>query len=126
MALKQPESVDECLYFTRRKFDPKGHAMAWAFRKECPKCKKGLMKKPKKTSPTYDCPACGYSEPKTEHEESATINIEYVCPSCGHAGETTTPYKRRTWQGVKAFVFTCQACNEKIGLTKKMKEPKKK
>ncbi len=124
--MKQPESVDECLYFTRRKFEPKGGAVAWVFRKQCPKCKEGLMKKPKKTSPTYDCPKCGYAEPKKEHEETAELNIEYECPKCGHKGETTVEYKRRTWQGVKAYVFKCEECGEKIGLTKKMKEPKKK
>lgn len=83
------------------------------------------MRKPKKTSPTYDCPVCGYTEPKKEHESSAIINIEYLCPECGHAGETTAPYVRKTWKGVKAYVFVCQSCNAKIGITKKMKEPKK-
>ena len=126
MALKQPESVDECLYFTRRALVPKGTIMAWAFRKGCPQCHKGLMRKPKKTSPTYDCPECGYSEPKAEHIKGIVLNVEYTCPSCGHSGEATTEYRRKTWQGVKAYVFTCQQCGEKIGVTKKLKDPKKK
>lgn len=125
MALRQPESVAETVYFTRRKLEPKGSIVAWAFRKECPKCK-ALMKKPKKTSPSYDCPKCDYKEPKVVHEESLTVNVEFVCPSCDHAGETTTPYKRKTWLGRKAFVFNCTNCNEKIGITKKMAEPKTK
>lgn len=82
------------------------------------------MKKPKKTSPTYDCPECGYTEPKGSYEESVEVNIEYVCPECNHAGETTAPYKRKTWKGAKAFVFICQSCNAKIGITKRMKDPK--
>ncbi len=126
MTLTQPGSVDECLYFTRRALVPKGKIVAWAFRKECPQCHKGLMKKPKKTSPTYDCPQCGYAEPKAEHEAEITVNVEYVCPFCGHAGEATTEYKRKSWQGVKAYVFPCAQCKERIGVTKKLKEPKQK
>ncbi len=125
MALKQPDSVDECVYFTRRALGPKGRVTAWAFWKECPQCHKGLMKRPKKTSLTYDCPSCGYAEPKAEHEAGLVVNVEYVCPSCGHAGEATTEYKRKSWQGVKAYLFSCAQCKEKIGVTKKLKDPKK-
>jgi len=125
MPLKQPESVDECLYFTRRKLLPKGMVMAWAFRKHCPKCHKGLMKKPKKTALSYVCPACSYEEEKKAHENGVIVNVQYTCP-CGHAGEATTEYQRKSWQGVKAYVFTCEACKQKIGITKKLKEPKKK
>jgi len=122
--LKQPESVDQCVYFTRRKIGQKGKIVAWVFRKECPRCKE-LMRKPKKTSPTYDCPACGYAEPKAAHEASLVVNVDYVCPECGHAGETTTEYKRKNWHGVKAYVFVCGQCKAKLGITKKLKEPKK-
>lgn len=125
MPLKKPESVEECIYFTRRQLEPKGSIMAWAFRKECPQCHNGLMKKPKKTSKVYICPNCGYEEDVKAHEESLVINVEYVCPYCGHEGEATTEYKRKTWKGVKAYVFTCEQCKEKIGITKKMKDPKK-
>ncbi len=83
------------------------------------------MKRPKKTSLTYDCPSCGYAEPKAEHEAGLVVNVEYVCPSCGHAGEATTEYKRKSWQGVKAYLFSCAQCKEKIGVTKKLKDPKK-
>lgn len=120
--MRAPESVQECVYFTRRA-DPK--LIAWAFRKPCPKCK-ALMKKPKKTSPTYDCPECGHTESKAEHEQSLIINVQYVCPFCRHEGATTTEYKRKSWQGVKAFVFLCEDCGQKIGITKKLAEPKKK
>ena len=127
MALKRPDSVDECLYFTRRALLPtKGKIVAWAFRKRCPKCRNALMAKPKKTSPTYDCPACGYTEPKAEHIADMVLNVEYTCPACSFSGETTTEYKRKPWQGVKAYIFACGKCGEKLGVTKKLKEPKKK
>ncbi len=126
MALQFPENVNECVYFTRRALVPKGKIVAWALRKQCPKCKKGLMAKPKKTSPTYDCPSCGYAEEKKAHEAGLAVSVQYVCPACGKSGETTTPYQRKSWNGVKAYVFSCLACGEKIGITKKLKEPKKK
>jgi predicted RNA-binding Zn-ribbon protein involved in translation (DUF1610 family) len=127
MALKQPESVDECVYFTRRALLPtKGRIVAWAFRKRCPKCRKGVMAKPKKSSPTYDCPSCGYAEPKAEHIADIKLNVEYTCPACGFSGEAQTEFKRKSWQGVKAYVFSCGKCGEKIGVTKKLKEPKRK
>jgi len=36
MTLKRPESMEECVYFTNRVIGD-GRAMAWVFRKECPK-----------------------------------------------------------------------------------------
>ncbi|MCX6708190.1 MAG: hypothetical protein NTW67_00875 [Candidatus Woesearchaeota archaeon] len=48
MPLKQPESVDECVYFTRRTID-KGHVMCWAFKEKCPKCGKALV---------FECAKC--------------------------------------------------------------------
>ncbi len=132
MALKEPESMEEVVYFTRRSLEPKGKLKAWAFKKECPECHKALMGKPvekgkvKIRATEYVCPNCGYSEPKAEHEATLEVSVKYTCPHCEHEGETTIPFKRKTWQGVKAFVFTCDGCGEKIGITKKMKEPKKK
>jgi predicted RNA-binding Zn-ribbon protein involved in translation (DUF1610 family) len=126
MALKQPGSVDECIYFTRRALLPtKGRIVAWAFRKRCPKCRKALMAKPKKNSPTYNCPNCGYTEPKVTHITDIKLNVDYTCPACGFSGEAQTEFKRKSWQGVKAYVFSCGKCGEKIGVTKKLKEPKK-
>jgi len=132
MALTYPESMDECVYFTRRAIDS-GKIMAWVFREQCPQCNKGLMAKPvddktgkvKVRSPEYLCTECGYSVPKKEYEETLTVNIAYTCPHCKHQGETQTPYKRKTYQGVKAIVFECDECGKKIPITKKMKEPKK-
>ncbi len=74
----------------------------------------------------YVCPACGYTEEKILHEKGLEVSVQYVCPHCEHKGEAITPYERKSYQGVKAFIFNCESCNEKIAITKKMKEPKKK
>ena len=127
MTLKVPESMDECLYFTNR-----GEILAWAYKKECPKCHKARMGKPvvkgkiKIRAKEYVCPECGYTEEKQEHEESLTIECTYTCPECGKEGEATGPYKRKSYKGVKAFVMECEHCHAKIPLTKKLKEIKKK
>ena len=132
MALKQPESMDELVYFTRRKTD-KSKIIAWVFREPCPECGKGLMQKPKGSNgkvkvraKEYVCPECKHEAPANEYEETLTLNIEYTCESCGKDGEAQAPYKRKTFQGVPSYVFECEHCNTKIPITKKMKEPKKK
>ncbi len=130
-----PESMDECIYFTRRKFDANnGKIIAWVNKKVCPKCSKAKMGKPinpktgrpKIRADIYECPLCGFSEPKDEHEESLMVEVIYTCPYCGYSGEAITPYKRKTWEGVKAYVFECGGCGRKIGITKKMAASKKK
>lgn len=139
MALRQPESMDECIYFTKRGIGDKGKAMVWVFREMCPKCKKGLMGKPRdgKTgkvkirADTYECPECGYSVNKEEYEDTLTANISYVCPKCEHKGEVQVPFKRKKTHvfddekqkkvAVDALVFQCEKCNERILITKKMK-----
>ena len=137
MLEKKPESdaeIEKLVYFTQRKISPNGHATAWVYRQKCPKCGKGLMGKPRdeKTgkvkirAPEYVCPECGYSVEKKAYEESLTANIEYKCPKCRNEGELQIPYKRKTFQGVPSLLFECQKCGEKIAITKKMKEPKKK
>lgn len=152
MALKKPNSVEECVYFTNRIIElpaslrtdsqaGHGRAMAWVFRKECPKCRKGIMGKPQihsrrnpqknmgkvdKKADHYVCYSCGYTESNEQVENSLVINVEYKCPHCGNEGETTTEYKRKTFEGVPSYVFECQKCRKKIGLTKKLKESKKK
>ena len=132
MQIKKPSSVEECVYFTNRTFD-NGRAMAWVFRKECPKCKKGIMGKPMKKNNKIDkkadhyvCYKCGYTESNDQVENSLVINVDYKCPHCGFEGETTTEYKRKSFEGVPSYVFECQKCRKKIGLTKKLKEAKKK
>ena len=132
MALKKPASVKECVYFTNRVSDS-GRAMAWVFKKECPKCKKSIIGKPlkkngkiDKKAENYVCYSCDYQENNEQFENSLIINIEYKCQHCGNEGETTSEYKRKNFEGVPSYVFECQKCRKKIGLTKKLKEAKKK
>ena len=128
-----PDSMEHCVYFTRRATPAIGKVIAWVERQQCPKCKKGMMSKPKDEkrvtfkvrSTEYVCEECGYTEEKGEHEAKLTCNIHYTCPKCGHAGETSAPFKRKTFQGVPAIVYACK-CGEKFGISKKMKEGKKK
>lgn len=130
MALQEPESMEEIVYFTRRTIRD-GKVMAWVYKKECPKCHKAKMGKPvekgqvKIRAKEYKCPECGYTEEKAEHEESLKLEAKYTCPHCGKEGEGTTPYKRKTFEGVPSYVVECQHCGQKIGITKKMKEGKK-
>lgn len=74
----------------------------------------------------YVCPNCGHSEERTAYEESLTANIQYTCGKCGNAGEQQIQYKRKNVDGTKALVFNCDKCKERILITKKMKDPKKK
>jgi len=131
MTLKKPTSMEECLYFTNRIMDS-GRAMAWVLRKECPKCKNGAMGKPKKKggridkkAEYYACYSCGYQESDEQFENGLVLNVEYKCPYCGNEGEATSEYKRKTFEGVPSYVFECEKCRKKIGLTKKLKESKK-
>ncbi len=133
VALKHPESMDECIYFTRRA-DGAGKTMCWVFKEKCPKCGKALMGKPvddktgsvKIRAKEYVCPNCKHTEEKVAYEEKLTANIAYTCPKCKHNGEIQILYKRKTVDGVKALVYNCQKCGEKLLVTKKMKVPKKK
>ena len=135
MALKMPESMDECFYFTNRTLEGgKGSVIAWVRRPKCSKCGKGVMGKPvdpktgkvKKRADIYVCPECGYEVSVEELNPTLNVEIRYKCPFCGNEGEATTEYKRKKYKGVDAYVFTCGKCGEKIGITKKMKKPKEK
>ncbi len=136
--VKEPTSMNELVYFTNRKIGD-GNVVAWVYRKECPKCGKALMGKPKdeKTGKTkirakeYICPECGYKVDKEKYEETLTCEIKYTCPKCKHQGEIEVPFKRKKIQifdekkqkkvAVKAIIFECENCGEKIAITKKMK-----
>ena len=93
-------------------------------------CRKAKMSKPidKKTggvkirAKEYTCPICAHTVSKDEFEPTLDMEIEYTCPACGKSGEATTPYKRKKFKGVDAYVFECRDCHEKILLTKKMKD----
>lgn len=126
MALKFPTSMDECLYFSNRSVG-QGQVTAWVYRKTCPKCRKVKMGKPvdkgkvKTRAAEYVCPSCGFTEGKTEHEESLTLEAQYTCPFCGKEGESTGQYKRKKLKGVDAYLVTCQHCGKNIPITKKLK-----
>ncbi|MEW5896104.1 MAG: hypothetical protein AB1668_00285 [Nanoarchaeota archaeon] len=129
MSLKEPQSMDECLYFTNRSIG-NGQVMAWVYRKLCPKCKKAEMGKPvekgkvKMRADEYVCPSCGFTENKKEHEESLILEAKYTCPRCGKEGEYSGEYKRKNYQGVPSYIIICEHCQEKMPLTKKLKDVK--
>ncbi|MBS3123635.1 hypothetical protein J4437_03280 [Candidatus Woesearchaeota archaeon] len=131
MALKIPNSMEECLYFSNR-FIGDEQLMAWVYRKTCPKCKKAKMGKPvvkgkvKTRADIYECPSCKYQEEKVAHEESLQLEAQFTCPKCKKEGESKAEYKRKHFQGVPSYVIECPHCHEKIPLTKKMKNIKKK
>ncbi|NTV24353.1 MAG: hypothetical protein HGA85_08370 [Nanoarchaeota archaeon] len=131
MALKIPDSMDEVVYWTNRNIDS-GKVIAWARRTACPACKKGMMAKPsekgkiKIRASYYICTECSHKIDKAEYEDTLTAEIIYTCPHCGFSGETSVPYKKKKTQGVEAVIFSCDKCKEKVLITKKMAEPKKK
>jgi uncharacterized CHY-type Zn-finger protein len=130
--MKEPESMDEVVYFTNRSIG-NGNARVWVFKQLCPKCGKGLMGKPidekgKKAirAKEYVCPECKHSVEKQEYEETLTADAKYTCPQCAFSGETSVPFKRKNIQGVKTLRLTCSKCKAPIDVTKKMKSPKDK
>jgi uncharacterized CHY-type Zn-finger protein len=132
MALREPESADECVYFTRRGTG-KGAVMAWVFRDACPKCKKGLMSKPfnakagkfKIRAKIYVCPECGYEVAAEEYLATLHCNIKYCCQFCGFSGEARVPYKKVKFQGVPSVVFECGKCRQKLAIGQLKKEKAK-
>ncbi len=128
--LRQPESLDECVYFTQRSLENgRGSVRVWVFRQSCPKCLKAVMGKPKDSrgrvktrASEYVCPGCGHSVEKRAFEDSLAANAEYQCPGCGHNGEAQIPFKRKNINGIQTIRFDCGKCNGNIDVTKKMKE----
>lgn len=129
MALKQPTSMGDLVYFTNRSIG-KGKAKVWVFRKECPECGSPMGKpkdkkgKVKTRAKEYVCYNCSHQEEKQAYEDSLIANCEYICPGCGFKGETQIPYKRKNIDGVKTLRANCEKCNSNIDITKKMKEKK--
>ena len=131
MALKEPESMEEIVYFTRREID-NGKIMAWVSKEKCTKCNKAMMGKPRDKNgkaqiraKEYTCPECGYTVEKKEYEESLTASIKYTCPHCSFEGEIQVPFKRKSVKGVQTLRFQCGKCSKDIDVTKKMKAMKK-
>jgi len=127
MSVKEPNSMNEVIYFTRRSIGS-GKVVAWVYKEDCSKCGKAKMGKPvvkgkvKIRAKEYVCPSCGNSEPKEAHEESLTLEAKYTCPHCNKEGEGTCPYKLKSFKGAKSYIVECEHCNEKIPVTKKMKK----
>ena len=130
--------MDDCVYFTNRTIG-EGKIKAWALREQCPKCKQGLMQKPrdpktgkyKLRAKEYECPSCHFQAPIEEYEGTLTMSILYTCPKCKKSGELQTPFKRKKVKmfdeekgkdvTVDAVQFLCQHCQQKMYVTKKMK-----
>ena len=101
MSLRMPESMDECIYFTRRKFDTNnGKIIAWVYKKNCPECGEKMGKpldektgRPKIRADTYECPACN---------EPVCKSCTAVCKEC----EETFCKDCLTEEGL------CQNCEE--------------
>lgn len=129
-----PESMDDLLYFTNRKLPNGTKIIAYVERKRCPECGEADMGKPinektgrpKTRSKTYECPECGYEESKKEHEKSLELQIQYTNPEATKLKKTTSPYERRTWRGMKAFIFHNEFLDERYGITKRLKIKKDK
>lgn len=135
----EPTSMEDLVYMTRRALGD-GLLMAWVYRGDCPKCKKGKMGKPKdpKTgkpkirAKEYVCPECNHTVEKVEYEETLTCEVKYKCPHCKKDGEAAVPFKRKNVSvmdeekgkkvSVKAVKFACQHCDGQILIVKKMKK----
>src|SRR3989338_10429224 len=136
MSLTLPKSTNECVYFTNRN-TAKGKLKCWVPKEICPKCKKGLMAKPRdpKTgkpkirATVYECPDCKHSVPVQAYEDTLTANIIYTCPKCSNNSEIKIPFKRKKVKmfdeelqketTADALQFQCSKCSEKINVTKK-------
>lgn len=132
----EPESMDELVYFTNRSLGEagEGYIICWVKREKCPKCKVGMMAKPKdpKTgkpkirATEYVCPECSFSMEKKAHEASLKAQANYKCPECGNENCAEVPFTRKKIQGVDTLRFNCGKCKANIDVTKKMKAKKMK
>ena len=135
--IKEPQSVEQCLYFTNRLIG-EGKIKAWAYKQKCPKCSKSLMTKPKDAkgkikirSTEYTCESCHFTMPEQEYEETLHAEILYTCPHCKNNGEATIPFIRKKVRmlneetgkksSVEVLRFQCSKCKKDIDITKKMK-----
>lgn len=137
MDIREPASMDECVFFTRRTIGEKGKIAAWVLRDKCPQCKQGVMGKPRdeKTGKVkirakeYVCPQCSFSMEEEAYENTLQINIKYTCPHCGGQGTTQQPFlfkKMKTddpespgsKKTAKVIRFSCSACKKDIDLVR--------
>ena len=135
--LKEPNSMDECVYYTLRDIG-KGKIRCWVYKQKCPKCGKALMGKPrdekgkiKIRAKEVQCPSCKYTLDEKEYEDGLTAEANYTCPNCGKQGEAKTPYKRKKVKimdeedgklvTVDVLRFNCEHCKANIDVSKKMK-----
>ena len=132
--MRQPKSMSELVYFTRRK-DEFGLVKLWVFRENCPSCNNAQMGKPvdpktkkvKSRAKEYVCPECNHIIEKEEYEDSLDANIEYTCPQ-GHSHEKTMPFKRqkisikdlKTGKNKRklGIMFNCETCDFEIKVPK--------
>lgn len=128
MALQEPTSMEDLVYYTNRELAEGCPLACWVKRKECPECGQGLMGKPRKKTGeikvrarTYACPECGFTMPKKEYEETLTAEAKYTCPHCGKEGESTAPFKRKKIKGADTLRMKCEHCGGNLDITKKMK-----
>ena len=139
MSLKEPQSMDECVYFTNRELANEGYIKAWVFKEDCPECKKSKMGKPinpktgkaKIRAKEYECVSCGHKEEKENYENTLTCNVKYKCPYCRNEDETQIPFLRKKVtrfneekgkrESVEGVIFNCSKCEKRIEITKKMK-----
>ena len=138
MVLKEPTSMEECVYFTNRNLGEKGKIKGWVYRQNCPKCGKALMGKPRGSdgkikirATEYVCPACKYTAQKEEYEDTLTFEGKYTCPHCENQGEVQTSFERKKVKvfdeekqkavAVETVRFPCSKCGKNIDVTKKMK-----
>ena len=128
MAIVEPKSMDEVIYFTNRTIG-EGFAKVWVYRQHCTKCGKAKMGKPEDgkghiriRAKEYVCPSCNHTVEKAAYEETLIAQGTYTCPSCKKDGEVEALFKRKNIQGISTFRFPCKHCGANIDVTKKMKE----
>lgn len=137
MVIKEPTSMSECAFFTRRTIGAQGKIAAWVLRSQCPQCKQAMMGKPKDSktgkvkirAKEYVCPGCSYTVDEHTHEQALTITIKYTCQHCGQEGSTQQPFhfkkskiddphnpgEKKT---AKLIRFQCEHCQQSVDLIK--------
>lgn len=127
-----PQSMDELLYFSNRRMPDGIRIIAWVDKVSCPECSKATMGKPvdpktgkvKVRSAVYQCPGCGFEEPKAAHEKRLVMQVRYTDETGKNWKAAQAPYQLKTWKGMKSYVFMNEFTGEKMGVTKRLKMKK--